>query len=159
MSTVNEPTVESELSLAAAEALSELLAGFSQWARRIAAGSGASLPRLRLLYQLHCEGPQKMVELADELGVTARSVTALVDGLEAEGLVRRTAHPTDRRVTMIEMTGRADDVAGQFEVYQASVAHLLEGLSEADRRALIRISRQVVARIEPDPSNVARPDA
>lgn len=60
---------------------------------------------------------------------------------------------------MIEMTGRADDVAGQFEVYQASVAHLLEGLSEADRRALIRISRQVIARIEPDPSNVARPDA
>jgi DNA-binding MarR family transcriptional regulator len=139
---------EVDLSTEAADALGELFAFFGQWARRQAAGSGATLPRLRLLYQLHCEGPRKMVELADELGVSARNVTALVDGLEAEGLVRRVPHPTDRRVTMIEMTGRADDAAARFLAYRASVAALLDELSEADRRALIRISRRLVGRLE-----------
>ena len=99
-----------------------------------------------------------MVDLADELGVTPRNVTALVDGLEAEGLVRRVAHPTDRRVTMIEMTGLADEAAEQFEAYQASVAELLAGLSQSDRRALIRISRRIVGRLEPAPIKQAQPD-
>jgi len=31
-------------------------------------------------------------------------MTALVDSLEAEGLVRRKPHPTDRRATMVELT-------------------------------------------------------
>ena len=37
------------------------------------------------------------------------SVTNAVDRLEAQGLVRRTPHPSDRRATLVEMTddGRA----------------------------------------------------
>ena len=154
----DDSSAERDVAVAAADALAELLAVFGQWARRRATGSCASVPRLRLLYQLHCEGPQKMVDLADELGVTPRNVTALVDGLEAEGLVRRVAHPTDRRVTMIEMTGLADEAAEQFEAYQASVAELLAGLSQSDRRALIRISRRIVGRLEPAPIKQAQPD-
>ena len=34
-----------------------------------------------------------MSDLADALGVTPRNITALVDGLEEEGMVRRVAHP------------------------------------------------------------------
>jgi DNA-binding MarR family transcriptional regulator len=63
-----------------------------------------SYPRLRLLEQLHCGGPDRMGALGDELGLTPRNMTALVDAMEEEGLVARRAHPTDRRAVLVELT-------------------------------------------------------
>jgi DNA-binding MarR family transcriptional regulator len=68
------------------------------------AAEGLTLPRLLLVERLDCKGPAMMRTLADELGLSPRNMTALVDSLEAEGLVRRKPHPTDRRATVIELT-------------------------------------------------------
>jgi DNA-binding MarR family transcriptional regulator len=68
------------------------------------ASDGLTLPRLRLVERLHCKGPDKMGILADELGLSPRNMTVLVDGLEDEGLVKRVPHTTDRRATVIEAT-------------------------------------------------------
>ena len=68
------------------------------------ASEGLTLPRLRLVERLHCKGPDKMGILADELGLSPRNMTVLVDGLEDEGLVKRVPHSTDRRATVIEAT-------------------------------------------------------
>lgn len=43
--------------------------------------------------------------LAEQLGVTRAAVTGLIDGLERQGLIRRAAHPSDRRSTTVEITG------------------------------------------------------
>jgi DNA-binding MarR family transcriptional regulator len=125
---------------------------FGRWAGRRAAEAGASVPRLRLLYSVHCHGPQKMADLADELAVTPRNVTALVDGLESEGLVRRVPHSTDRRITLVELTGGADRVAGQFAEYQTAITDLFSGLSEADRGTLIRLLSALNDRMRTDPA-------
>jgi DNA-binding MarR family transcriptional regulator len=69
-----------------------------------AASDGLTLPRLKLLDRLHCQGPAMMRTLADELDLSPRNMTALVDGLETEALVARRPHPTDRRATMVELT-------------------------------------------------------
>jgi DNA-binding MarR family transcriptional regulator len=98
-----------------------------------------SVPRLRLLYELHCNGSRKMAELADVLGVTPRNVTALVDGLEAEDLVRRMPHPTDRRVTMIEITGGAAEVEEQVGSLRQAIDGLLGSVSQNDRETLARV--------------------
>jgi DNA-binding MarR family transcriptional regulator len=45
-----------------------------------------------------------MTGLADALAVTPRRVTALVDALEADGLVERRPHPTDGRSTVVSLT-------------------------------------------------------
>ena len=45
-------------------------------------------------------------ELNRALEVMPRAVTAVVDGLDALGLVRRVEHPSDRRATVIELTAR-----------------------------------------------------
>ena len=87
--------------------LLELSARFSQaFLRWLDAGSdgGLTYPRLRLLEVLHCQGPAKMKTLADGLGLSARNLTAVADSLESEGLLRRVAHPTDRRATLLELT-------------------------------------------------------
>ena len=80
-----------------------------------------------------------MADLADELEVTPRNVTALVDGLESDGLVRRAAHPSDRRVTLVELTCNRERVASQFETYRSSIAGLFDDLGDADRQTLERL--------------------
>jgi DNA-binding MarR family transcriptional regulator len=123
---------------------------FDRWASRKAGQAGASVPRLRLLYEVHCHGPQKMADLADALAVTPRNVTALVDGLEGEGLVRRLPHSTDRRVTLVELTCNSDRVAAQFATYQASIAGLFAGISEDEKRLLLRLFEGLLVRMHAD---------
>ncbi|MGD0863289.1 MAG: MarR family transcriptional regulator [Candidatus Limnocylindrales bacterium] len=123
---------------------------FERWANRKATQAGASIPRLRLLYAIRCHGPQKMADLADSLAVTPRNVTALVDGLEAEGLVRRLPHSTDRRITLVELTCNSDRVAAQFQDYQASIASLFAGLDDTDQRTLLRLFGALHDRLHAD---------
>ncbi|MFI7144258.1 MarR family winged helix-turn-helix transcriptional regulator [Nonomuraea sp. NPDC050022] len=49
-------------------------------------------------------GTPRMGDLKDRLGVTGRSITSLVDGLEDEGLLRRRTDPADRRSIRLEIT-------------------------------------------------------
>jgi DNA-binding MarR family transcriptional regulator len=123
---------------------------YERWAGRKAIEAGASVPRLRLLNAVLCHGPQKMADLAEALTVTPRNVTALVDGLEGDGLVRRTPHTTDRRVTLVELTCSRDRVASQFQTYQASIERLFEVLTVEDQRTLLRLLGTLHDRLQSD---------
>ena len=46
----------------------------------------------------------RLKDLAERLRIAPRSATEVVDQLEAKGLVRREADPTDRRATLIVAT-------------------------------------------------------
>jgi DNA-binding MarR family transcriptional regulator len=114
---------------------------YERWVQSLMESGCASTPaRMRLLGVLHCKGPQIMSDLGDVLGVTARQVTNLVDALEEERLVRRAAHPTDRRATVIEITAQGYEVAGKFwQPFHEKIAGLYRELSENDQRELLRI--------------------
>ncbi|MDY0746862.1 MarR family transcriptional regulator [Paucibacter sp. R3-3] len=64
-----------------------------------------TLPRFDLLAQLerHPDG-LTMRELSQRLMVTGGNVTGITDQLEAEGLVAREAHPSDRRSFAVKLT-------------------------------------------------------
>jgi DNA-binding MarR family transcriptional regulator len=47
-----------------------------------------------------------MATLRDRLGVSARTITVLVDGLERDGFATRVPHPQDRRATLVELTDK-----------------------------------------------------
>jgi DNA-binding MarR family transcriptional regulator len=99
---------------------------------------GMPYPRLRLLGLLHCGGPQMMRALGEQLGLTPRNMTALVDALEAEGLVVRQSHPSDRRAVLVELTdaGRHDaDVA--LEARIAAVSAIFDALDEDEQRQFL----------------------
>jgi DNA-binding MarR family transcriptional regulator len=119
---------------------------FARWTQSLLDDTGVSTARARLLGSLHCAGPRIMCDLGDELGVTPRNVTTLVDGLEAEGLVRRAAHPTDRRATVVELTARglkvADKLLGPFH---EQMVGLFRDLPERDRRELLRLIEALLA--------------
>ena len=132
-------------SLAAATAA--FTSAFERWANHKAIEAGLSAQRLRLLNIVHCHGPQKMADLAGALAVTPRNVTALVDGLEAEGLIRRLPHSTDRRVTLVELTCNSDRVESQFRAFQDSLGGLFADLGEDDRQTLLRLLTALHGRI------------
>ena len=134
---------------AVAAATMNFVKAFDAWLRRASvAQAGESVPRLQLLYELHCNGPRKMADLADTLGVTPRAVTTLVDALEGEELVRRRPHPTDRRITMIDITGDGARVEQQFAALQASLLELFADLDEEDAAAMQRAFAAILQRIE-----------
>ena len=120
--------------------LLELSANFSQAFLRWLDGSnsgGLSFPRLRVLELLHCRGPAMMKTLADTIGLSARNLTAVADSLEGEGLLRRVAHPTDRRATVLELTPaglRAADEA--LAPRLAEIGRLFDELSPTARAGL-----------------------
>lgn len=119
------------------------------WIKRASvASAGERFARLRLLNELRCNGPQKMSDLADSLGVTPRAITALVDGLEADDQVRRVAHPTDRRVTMVEISGDSAAVELQFEMLRGQIADLFDGVDVGDREAFARVTSELLSRLD-----------
>lgn len=111
---------------------------YMRWVRSRLGEGGTTYARMRLLGVLRCRGPQIMSGLSGELGVTPRNVTALVDALEEDGLVRRKPHPTDRRATVIEMTGEGESTCeSTLAGHSEAVAELFEELSEGERRELL----------------------
>jgi len=125
-----------------ATAFATLGPSYMKWLHAGVQPGGVSFARLKLLNVLAHSGPQIMSGLRDALGITARSVTALVDALEAEQLVRRVAHPRDRRATIIELTevGRTA-VAEQFEQHLQRAESLFAVLDLDDQRTLLRLLR------------------
>src|SRR5256714_5381640 len=64
-----------------------------------------TLPRFDLLAQLEREPDGlTMGELSQRMMVTGGNVTGITDQLEAEGLVKRAAHPSDRRAFAVQLT-------------------------------------------------------
>lgn len=122
---------------------------FQRWAESQTPDEGLSPQRTRILATLDEKGPQIMSELRDRLGVTATNITALVDALEKDGLVKRTAHATDRRATVIELAaGTTKKVSEGCSLYRERVADLFTSISEKDRQDLLRIMTTLKARLE-----------
>ncbi|MFF1609136.1 MarR family winged helix-turn-helix transcriptional regulator [Amycolatopsis sp. NPDC058278] len=98
------------------------------------------------LLTLFGDGPARsQQDGAVRLGVDRTTMVALVDELEAKGLVRREVAPGDRRKRLVLLTPEGERVreAG-VEVTRKAEALLLEPLSAEDAERLRAALRQVV---------------
>ena len=139
MDTVNSGAV-GDLSLRLVDEFAAFGPAYMKWVRSRMQEPGVSYARMRLLGALRCGGPKIMSDISDDLGVTRRNITALVDALEDEDLVRRLPHPTDRRATIIELTGEGERTMDTFyDKHRRAVAELFVGLSEEDHHELVRL--------------------
>jgi DNA-binding MarR family transcriptional regulator len=111
-----------------------------RWLRREDAATGLNAPRLSALSVIVFGGaPVTLGQLAAAEQVRAPTMTRLVNGLEADGLVSRRADPGDARVTRIHATarGRALLEAGRARRVEA-LARTLASLSADDQAVLTR---------------------
>jgi DNA-binding MarR family transcriptional regulator len=132
------------------ERLDALVAAFTElgpaWGRWLYAnmpGQGVSYIRLRLLHALECHADRAMTmsELAKALDVTQRRVTALVDALEADGLVGRQPHPTDGRSTIATLTKKGlKQQKANWEQRQIEIGRVFGDLSPTHQAQLLEIT-------------------
>ena len=86
-----------------------------RFVRTVDVDSGLSAARLSALSVLVFGGPRTSGELAEAEGVRSPTITALVNGLEAEGLVRRVGaggKDRDQRRGVVEATRQRVDDGG-----------------------------------------------
>jgi DNA-binding MarR family transcriptional regulator len=131
------------------DAFGRFMPVFKRWLELKYGKGTMSYARLKLIGMLHAKGPMIMSELGARLDVSARNITKLVDGLEHEGLVRRVAHRTDRRATVIETTPEGSKVGEQvWGDHRRAMSTLFDELSEADRADLLRTVTRLHAVLE-----------
>lgn len=129
---------------------------------RLRAEFDTTLPRFDLMAQLErSPAGLTMSELSRRLMVTGGNVTGITDMLEAEGLVARVDHPTDRRAYTVKLTA-----AGRRQFARMAAAHegwiveLLGGLEAKEQEQvyvlLARLKRHLQASTEGNPGETAR---
>jgi DNA-binding MarR family transcriptional regulator len=105
---------------------------------------GLGYARGRVLWALRESGPVVMRAVSDALGITPRTLTGLIDALEADGWVVRRPHPTDRRATLLELTPAAERSCARIdEAYQGFAGLVFDDVPERDLRVFIRVLTHV----------------
>jgi DNA-binding MarR family transcriptional regulator len=107
--------------------------------------SGLSITKLGILHHLIQAGePLPLSGLADRISCVKSNITQLMDRMEADGLVERTNHQSDRRSIRASITaeGRRRYTAAA-KVLDVQERKVLKCLPEADRRKLRRLLDQL----------------
>jgi DNA-binding MarR family transcriptional regulator len=132
-----------------ADAFSRFGPAFMRWVRAGVEEEGLTFARMRLMWAVHTEGPQIMSELKDWLGVTARSVSSLVDALEDEGYVRRRLHPEDKRAHLVELTDEGETVVERaHRTHRDRASDLFASLGEDEQDQLLATMEKLLAEID-----------
>lgn len=132
-------------------ALRRILRATELFERRLAAASGLTPAQLRVL-QLLAQGPAAGMTptgMAERMGVSQATVTALVDRLVARELVARHRSQTDRRQSHIVISdaGRAAIGAAPDALQQRFVASF-EGLQDWEQAMLVAALERVAAMLD-----------
>lgn len=121
---------------------------------RLAQGSfpkGMSFARANLLFAVYAarqnETSSRMVDISLDLGVTARTLTTMVDALEKQGLIERVPDPNDRRAIQLDITDAGEALIEPLaQSLDAACEAVMGPLDDADRRTLLRLLTRLIER-------------
>lgn len=88
-------------------------------------------------------GSLPMRVMGERLQLHPTSVTNIVDRLEADGLVKRIPHPTDRRTTLVEITESGRERRAAATAAVTAVDFGLRGLTERQTESLTDLLAKV----------------
>jgi DNA-binding MarR family transcriptional regulator len=138
------------LALVASAATARLGHVFPRWIRRnVDEDWGVNGPRAMLLVVVTKHGGLTMSQASRILDVTPRAITGLVDGLEAEGFLRRETDSNDKRVVHILPTERAVEKANRLlPQHEARFAELFDVFNTDELRTYIGLLSKLANRIK-----------
>jgi DNA-binding MarR family transcriptional regulator len=117
---------------------------FEQHAR----GSGLTRSQWQVLAYLAQNEGINQSGLAELLEIEPITLGRIVDKLEAQGLIQRQAHPTDRRVWLLHLTPAARPQLVQLrKLGEITRTEALAGVSEADVERLLKTLQQLKANL------------
>lgn len=90
-------------------------------------------------------GPQTLGRLGHANGLSATSVTRIVDRLERRGLVSRRRESEDRRLVQVHLEAAGESLLGEIKVVRGSDVHrAVEAMTGDERRQLTVSLRRLV---------------
>ncbi|WP_322512891.1 MarR family transcriptional regulator [Chloroflexus sp.] len=118
------------IDMRAKQSRSPLMQQLNEW--------GLSMSHVRLLGLLAPDREMSMRELAEALGITPPSLTALTRRLAQNGLIERRSHPNDSRVTLLALSEAGRKLHHDLEAERlAQMVRLLAGLSHAEQQTFL----------------------
>lgn len=113
------------------------------------APEGITLRQCQVLGLLALSGPQSQNELAERMRIEPPTLVGILDRMERDGWIRRTACPTDRRRKLIQPLAAAKPVWARIvRVARRLRARATRGMSTADKASLRRLLKQVRENIQ-----------
>jgi DNA-binding MarR family transcriptional regulator len=98
-----------------------------------------TMAQLKSLFFISNQGSTHSGKLAAALGVTPTNVTGIIDRLVKQGLVSRTEDKQDRRVVLLQATGKGEELVARLRERRRSyLAEVLARLSVDDLTVLAR---------------------
>jgi DNA-binding MarR family transcriptional regulator len=89
------------------------------------------------------EGALPLGKMGSRLMVHPTSITNIVDRLERQGLVRRSAHPTDRRTTLAEITEDGRRIVDKATEAVSATSFGMAALTDGELDQLTGLLRKV----------------
>jgi DNA-binding MarR family transcriptional regulator len=133
-----------------AEELRPALLRLGRYLRRETEQLGVTSHQATLLWLVRTRPGLSLRELAQEEGISAPSLSAHVDRLEALGLIRRVRSSDDRRRVGLELTPEGRTTLRRVRARRTTwLAHRLDGLSDQDRERLEAALPALKALLEP----------
>lgn len=114
-------------------------------------GVELSMPRARLLLAVATgsadETSTRMSDIALDVGVTARTITTMVDALERDGLVERLPDPLDRRAISLRLTEAGEALVPRVQAALDEIsAAVVAPLSDPDQASLHDLLTRLIER-------------
>ncbi len=89
-----------------------------------------TLAQLKSLFFITAKGKTNFKKLAEALGVTPPNVTGIIDRLVEQGLVTRTENPEDRRIMLLQVTGKGQELLNNLrERRNTQMSQILNNLN------------------------------
>jgi DNA-binding MarR family transcriptional regulator len=110
---------------------------------------GVSPAQMTLLAQIVQDPGCGVQDVAEQLGLSAPTVSVGMNKLEENGLVKREPHPTDKRAVQFFTTAQGQSMHDRFSAARLQkFKRLLSGLNPQDKETLLRLLSQAVAYAE-----------
>lgn len=111
---------------------------------------GLSASQFGVLDTIAARGAVHQQELAEALDRSKAQMTAIIDALEARGLVRRERHAIDRRFITVHLTADGRGVLADAEPARtATIVEVMSELTGAQRSRFVRLCRRLLRMLDP----------
>jgi DNA-binding MarR family transcriptional regulator len=132
----------------ALSALVQLLASIEAFEFRRWGDLGLTISQLRVLKLLR-EHPASCGQVAEHLGITASTASALIERIVRRGLVERGIRAGDRRVTDLRLSERGRLLLGEIDPSKrGAIAASIDDLAPDDRARLAELLDRLAAGVQ-----------
>lgn len=116
-------------------------------------GHGITYRQWEVLAWLSYAGEMSQAELAERIGIEAPTVVGVIDRMERDGWIQRTASPSDRRKKIIRPTEKVEPLWNQMISCGMRVrARALAGLTPEELASLLGVLARIRSNLTGDPT-------